>query len=244
MKAKVQERVCLIVLAAGKGVRFGAPLPKQFTHVDGVPLLTYAIQHVASPLSTVLSHLVVVVPSAHMVEAEGMVPAEFRSRSTVIAGGSTRTASLRSALDHVHKTPCAHEWIVVHDGVRPQVSSRDVAGMWRVCRKGAVDVLMLSQPVKEALLLKQKRGRVRGVHRDDFLVAQTPYFINAATASHMYQVLRKKRVHPSTDMSELCGSKRGVVISHYPASTANTKLTYAHDLLVVSDALRHKDTWV
>lgn len=238
------KKVCLIVLAAGSGTRFGSVVPKQFTCIDGVPLITYTIQHVAAPLASVLSRLVVVVPPAYVHEGASMVPEEFRSNSTVIAGGRSRTESLRYALAHIEREAYEYDWVVVHDGVRPHVSSRDILRMWNTCKKGTLDVLMLSQPVKEALLLKKNNGRVAGVNKDGFLVAQTPYFIAKDTVTHMFRVLNRKNVTASTDMSELCASKRGVRIGHHPATTANTKLTHAHDLLIVSDALRSRDAWI
>jgi 2-C-methyl-D-erythritol 4-phosphate cytidylyltransferase len=95
--------VWAIVVAAGSGSRFGAR--KQYRTVNGIRLLDWALRVPVDRCDGV----VLVVPRDQVEHPEPSVDA-------VVAGGATRSASVRSGLAAV---PDDAEVIVVHDGARP-----------------------------------------------------------------------------------------------------------------------------
>jgi 2-C-methyl-D-erythritol 4-phosphate cytidylyltransferase len=92
-----------IVVAAGSGTRFGER--KQYRTINGVRLLDWALRVPVDRCDGV----VLVVPRDQVDRPEPSVDA-------VVAGGATRSASVRSGLAAV---PDDAEVIVVHDGARP-----------------------------------------------------------------------------------------------------------------------------
>jgi 2-C-methyl-D-erythritol 4-phosphate cytidylyltransferase len=99
--------VWAVVVAAGSGSRFGGP--KQFTKVAGRPLVDWSV----AAARTVADGVVLVVP-VERVTGHGTHGADL-----LVAGGPTRTASVRAGLDVV---PLDAAVIVVHDGARPLAS--------------------------------------------------------------------------------------------------------------------------
>src|SRR5438045_2680957 len=95
--------VWAIVVAAGSGNRFGGP--KQFAELEGRRVVDWAL--VAS--RSVSDGVVLVVP-------KDRVDDEAPAADVVVAGGATRSESVRAGLAAV---PAGAEVVVVHDAARP-----------------------------------------------------------------------------------------------------------------------------
>jgi 2-C-methyl-D-erythritol 4-phosphate cytidylyltransferase/2-C-methyl-D-erythritol 2,4-cyclodiphosphate synthase len=102
--------VGLVLVAAGSGVRLGRGLPKAFVEIDGVPLLTRALDVVRelSPMEIVIAG-----PPAYLDDVRALV-AESGLTARVVAGGETRTDSVRNA---VAAMP-AVDIVLIHDVAR------------------------------------------------------------------------------------------------------------------------------
>ena len=108
-----------LVPAAGAGTRFGGPEPKQFQAAGGVPLLHRTLRALlACPR---VAGLAVAVP-ADRLDRQRVLPPELRAdpRVRLCAGGASRTASVRAALELL---PDDCGLVLVHDGARPRVAS-------------------------------------------------------------------------------------------------------------------------
>ena len=163
----MEARATAIVLGAGAGTRLGDGPPKAFREVGGEPILVRAV-HAAAAASCV-GGLVVTVPAGSEREAEAMlaaIPAPLK----VIAGGPTRQASVRAALEWV---PDGVPIVAVHDAARcavtPELFDRVIAAVADGA-DGAVPVVAVADTVKRV-----EDGRVVGtVDRDGLRFVQTP----------------------------------------------------------------------
>ena len=102
--------VGLVLVAAGSGVRLGRGIPKAFVEIDGVPLLTRALD-VIRELSP--EEIVIAGPPAHLDEVRALV-AESGLVARVVPGGETRTDSVRNA---VAQMPTV-DIVLIHDVAR------------------------------------------------------------------------------------------------------------------------------
>ena len=100
-KQRVGEKIWTIVVAAGSGTRFGSP--KQFSLINERRIVDWAVE-----TSRISSDGVVVV-----------LPTEQAQREGGVAGGATRSASVRCGLAAV---PSDATIICVHDAARPFAS--------------------------------------------------------------------------------------------------------------------------
>jgi len=151
----------IILVAAGRGSRVGAGTPKQWRPLGGRPLALHAFGALA-PLGRVIA---VVHP-----DDMGLAAAAFGGAATLVAGGATRTGSVRNALESLAGGGAGR--VLIHDAARPFVTAELAA---RVL--GALDRAAGAAPalaVTDALW-QGEGGRVaRAVPRAGLWRAQTP----------------------------------------------------------------------
>lgn len=204
--------VWAVVVAAGSGARFGAP--KQFADLGGRPVLERA----AAGAAAWAEGVVAVIP------AGSAGPPGLRDRladlirpaaARVVAGGSSRSESVRRGLDAV---PGGAEVVLVHDGARPLAS----AGLYRrvvaAVRAGA-DAAVPTVPVSDSL-----RRHGSAVDRAEFAAVQTPQGFRAAAlrAAHAAGA-------SATDDATLVEAAGGRVVE-VEGEPGNIKITTPADL--------------
>jgi 2-C-methyl-D-erythritol 4-phosphate cytidylyltransferase len=203
----VSLSVWAVVLAAGEGERFGAP--KQFQPLGGRRVVDWSL---ATARETCTGVVLVVAPSL-VAEAEAEADA-------VVAGGATRSASVRAGLAAV---PEGAEVVVVHDASRPLAST----DLWRAVIDAVVagsDGAVPAVPVTDTL--REVGGGT--VDRSRFLAVQTPQAFRG-------EVLRRahKGEGEATDdagLVETVGGRIAVVDGEHD----NVKITTPADLRLVA----------
>ena len=202
--------VWVVVVAAGDGRRFGGL--KQFAEIGGRPLVDWSVEAARS----VADGVVLVVP-ADVARAE---VSDTHGADVVIAGGATRTTSVRAGLDAV---PGDAEVIVVHDGARPLASAslfRSVVEAVIAGAAAAVPGVALADTVKRV----DDGAVVSTVDRNGLMTVQTPQAFRA-------EVLR--RAHDAggdaTDDAGLVEA-RGATVRVVPGDPRNVKVTTPDDL--------------
>lgn len=110
------RRTALIIVAAGRGVRMGAPLPKQYLPLEGRPILAHTVL-AAAALLTPGDQLILVIPPDDDERVRALLE-EFCSGVglMLVHGGATRGESVLHGLREV---PEEIELVAIHDGVRP-----------------------------------------------------------------------------------------------------------------------------
>ena len=155
--------VWTIVVAAGSGSRFGTP--KQFELLGESTVLEHSVVTALS----VSAGVVVVLPNANL-------GTELPDRCTVVAGGATRSESVRAGLA---KVPSDASIVCVHDAARP-LASRElftrVIEAVNAGADGAVPGLAVADTIKEV----NEVGEVqRTLPRQRLVAVQTPQAFSA-----------------------------------------------------------------
>src|SRR5437763_5377605 len=155
-----------LVVAAGRGTRLGAPLPKQYLPLGGVAVLRHSI-------ITLLSHpavnavRVIIHPDDHAHYAAATTGLDLLP---AVAGGAQRQDSVRNGLESLAGD--APERVLIHDGARPfldhGVIDRVLAGLDAL--QGSIAAL----PVRDTV--KRGEGTVVAatIDRSALWRAQTP----------------------------------------------------------------------
>jgi 2-C-methyl-D-erythritol 4-phosphate cytidylyltransferase len=159
-----------VVVAAGRGVRFGRS--KQLVEIAGRPLVAWSFALFEGMPE--LEDLVIATEAEH-VPAMASLAATYapRLRARVVRGGATRRESVFAALEAV---PERCDAALVHDGARPLVLAADVrAGMAEV-RPGRGSLLAV--PVIDTIkVVPRGSARVAAtLDRSELWAAQTPQF--------------------------------------------------------------------
>jgi len=146
-----------IVPAAGAGERLGADVPKAFAVLGGRPMVEWSLD----VLREVCDRVVVAVP------ADRTAPPDF------VAGGATRSESVKNALDAAPEASV----VVVHDAARPMVT----VDLVRRCLDAldGVDGVIAAVPVTDTVKEVEDGEVVRTPDRGRLWAAQTPQVFRA-----------------------------------------------------------------
>lgn len=206
-------KVWAIVVAAGRGDRFGEP--KQFCDLAGSRVVDRSVNAARSACDSV----VVVLPPD--------VAWDGARVAAAVAGGSTRSESVRAGLAVV---PDDCDVVVVHDAARPLASRSLFDAVIDAVRHGAdaaIPVIALADTIKRV----DGSRVVETVPRDSLVAAQTPQAFRAS-------VLRAAHVGgaDASDDAALVEA-RGNRVVVVPGDPANLKITTPTDLAVAAAAL-------
>lgn len=195
-----------VVVAAGRGDRFGAA--KQFLVLDGVRLVDRAV----AACGAVCDEVVVVLPAG--TEWDGPPVA------AAVAGGATRSASVRAGLDALRSDP---DVVVVHDAARPLASPALFRAVIAAVRDGA-DAAVPGVAVADTLKRVAGARVVETVDRDALVAVQTPQGFRPAAlrAAHAGAA-------DATDDAALVEAAGGTVVV-VPGEADNFKVTEPADL--------------
>jgi 2-C-methyl-D-erythritol 4-phosphate cytidylyltransferase len=191
-----------IVVAAGRGERFGGP--KAETVLAGRPLWQWARDALES---AGVGPIVVV----------GAFPGG-------IPGGRRRRDSVRAGLDAL---PAGTEHVLIHDAARPLASPGLVAAVVERLIQGDADAVVPGTAIRDTLK-RVEDGRVAGtVQRQGIVAAQTPqgFVLDVLVRAHAASGL------DATDDAELVERLGGKVVV-IEGEEANLKITFPTDLRI------------
>ena len=227
---------CAIILAAGRGERFGRKPGKLWTPVGGMPVLHWTLRAFHSHPE--IDHLVLVGQRAEIPRLRSL-SREFGKIAAVVQGGRERWESVRGALGAV---PAEDEWVLVHDAARPAVSAALIARVLRATREtgAAVPAVRLPDTVKWVDSAGVVRGTLPRERRQDgetwqLMAVQTPQ-------GFALEVLRDAYLR--YDFSQGTPTDDAMVVEPFhpvtvvPGDARNIKLTYAEDVAPLETILQ------
>lgn len=214
--------VAVIIVAAGRGTRAGAGLPKQWRDLAGQPVLAHTVEALAG-----FGRVIVVLHPDDM--ARGL--ALFGGTVTLIAGGDSRDQSVKNALEALDGTQISK--VLIHDGARPLVPRDLVERVLAALDHAPAAAPAL--PVTDALW-RGAEGQVTGTQdRTGLWRAQTPQGFRFA------EILAAHRAHPGGAADDVeVARAAGLAVDIVPGSEDNLKLTYPQDFARAEAILRSR----
>lgn len=148
------RRTALIIVAAGRGVRMGAPLPKQYLPLEGRPILAHTV-HAASALLTPGDQLILVIPPDDDERVRTLLEEYCPGVSlTLVHGGATRRESVLHGLREVSEEI---ELVAIHDGVRP-ILRREMWDRLLAAMEGAEAAIPVTHPTDSLRMITPDGG--------------------------------------------------------------------------------------
>ncbi|WP_209503759.1 MULTISPECIES: bifunctional 2-C-methyl-D-erythritol 4-phosphate cytidylyltransferase/2-C-methyl-D-erythritol 2,4-cyclodiphosphate synthase [unclassified Ruegeria] len=201
-----------IIVAAGRGLRAGGDVPKQWRSLAGRRVADWTIDRFRGQVA----HIVLVLS-----DEDTLAWGEFRNNDLILAtGGTDRAGSVRNglkALTHLEVTR-----VLIHDVARPCVSSRTIQDVLT-----ALDAHQAAAPglaVTDALWTGQD-GAVTGTQdRSNLFAAQTPQGFHYDTISAAHAA------HPGGAADDVeVARAAGVDVCIVPGDADNLKITHPED---------------
>ncbi len=206
-------RVAALLVAAGSGLRFGAPQPKQFALLGGKPVLRWAAEALA-PHVALLQPVGDPDPLAAALDGIETLP--------IVAGGATRQESVLAGLEAL--APHAPDIVLVHDAARPFIPPGTIEALLAALRDapGAIPAVPVADTLKRA-----SAGRIEAtVPRAGLFRAQTPQAFHFP----LLLAIHRSGAPGATDDAALL-EEAGHSVALVPGAEENIKLTYPEDLV-------------
>lgn len=212
-----------IIVAGGKGSRFGSDTPKQFLPLAGKPVLMHTIEKFAAYHDT---HIIVVLPAQFIDWWSDLCrDYDFTINHRVVTGGDSRYASVKNALDTI--TASDLDLVAIHDGVRPLASRQLISHAFAEAEKygSAIPAVAVTDSIRR--LTNDERISV-ALSRDTLRAVQTPQTFNLAEIKKAYS----KGFSPTYTDDASVYEDNGGTIHLIDGEVNNIKITHPNDLAI------------
>lgn len=218
--------VVALVPAAGRGIRMGGSVPKQFLSLGGEPLVVQSLRTLQA--APVVDQIVLAVPSADIEYCEKEIVSRhrFTKVACVVPGGAERQDSVRHALAQVHPET---EIVLIHDAVRPFVTQGMIEEVVAAARKEGAAIIAL--PMRDTVKQVRADGTIeRTVNRTPLWLAQTPQAFRRDWIEAAHKKAYDEGIRATDDafLMEWLGHSVAVV----EGSGENIKVTRPEDLVI------------
>lgn len=208
-----------LIVAAGRGIRLGGPLPKQYLPLAGRPLLRHSLETLAGH-PRIAAVRVVFNP-----EDRAHYEAATRGLDLLqpVAGGAARQDSVRLGLESLAADP--PDRVLIHDGARPFIDSATLDRVLVALDEadGAIPALAVSDTVKRG-----ENGRIiETVDRRNLWRAQTPQGFRFAAILAAHRAARGSELSDDAAVAE----RAGLTVRLVAGSEGNFKVTTSDDFL-------------
>ena len=208
-----------VIVAAGKGVRAGQDLPKQFAMWRGKPVLRHSVERLLEAGAT---RIVVAIPEGAGDMARDAAGED--ERIAFVTGGKTRQQSVAKALEALESQ--GPSVVLIHDAARPIVPRAVVERLIAALENhpGAIPVL----PVVDSLAVAENGAMAGSADRDTLRRVQTPqaFRFDAILAAH-----RAWHGEPTAGDDAQVLRAHGGTVALVDGDEALKKLTFAEDFM-------------
>lgn len=218
-----------LIVAGGKGTRFGSPLAKQFQTLGGKPVLLRTIEafYAYSPEIEVT----LVLPEDDF-ETWKRISQQYGFDKPLLLqeGGASRFQSVKRGLERL---PAAG-LVAIHDGVRPLVSTAIIKASFELAAIHQSAVACV--PLKESLRMQHHgnhEGQTVAVDRTHYRLVQTPQTFPLEVIRKAYSIAEESTLTDDASVAE----RAGYPIFLFEGSYKNIKITTPDDLIIAEALL-------
>lgn len=219
-----------VVPAAGRGLRVGGDLPKQFLPLNGSTVMQCTLDR----LCLLPAEAVIVPVAADDARAAAL---SYRDPSLLrfVTGGAERADSVLAGLEAIANQAEDTDWVLVHDVARPCVRIEDIEHLLSVIAEHPVGGLLANR-VRDTMKRGQGDEVAATVPRDDLWHALTPQVFR-------YGLLRRALLSARADGVTVTDEAQAVErLGERPllveGARDNLKITWPEDLGIAEAFLR------
>jgi 2-C-methyl-D-erythritol 4-phosphate cytidylyltransferase len=232
-----------LIIAGGVGARMGQDIPKQFLNVFDKPILVYTMEAFQRhPGIDAIE--VVCLEGWHEIVYAYARQFGISKLENIVPGGANGQDSIRNGLyDIALRHTDDSDIVLVHDAIRPMISSEIISDNIRTCRQYGNAITVV--PCTAAMLKTfDSLSSVEQVPRDNLKTTQTPqtFFVKDLIEAHKEALARgiTNSVASCTMYIEL-----GRKLYMSQGSEKNLKLTTTEDVEIFKALLNaKKDNWM
>lgn len=238
---KKNKNIALII-AGGKGDRMGQDIPKQFLNVYDKPVIVYTMKRFQDH-PEIDGIVVVCIDGWHEVVKSYAKQFGIAKLDSVVSGGNTGFESIINGTKEVERLYGGDALILVHDAIRPNLSSEIISENIRVCHEKGNAITCI--PCQEAMLYSKDRiSSDKVINRDELLRTQTPQTFYVKDLRKVQEEALAGGMKNTTASCTLM-IEMGYKVYKVDGSEKNVKLTTPEDVEIFKALIvSKKDEWM
>jgi 2-C-methyl-D-erythritol 4-phosphate cytidylyltransferase len=215
-----------IILGAGTGERMRG-IDKIMTTICGLPTILHSVN---AFLRTGIFETMTVVANTHNIsKLEHLMSSPEYHRVQVILGGIRRQDSVKNALATID----AIDYVVIHDGARPCVSSDLIGRAVKATQNSDAAIPVL--PVTDTIKIVREFKVVSNVDRSNLFSTQTPQVFKYSSIAKFHKILTDD-VTDDSSLVEISGGD----VSTFAGDPENIKITNPIDIEIAETILQRR----
>jgi 2-C-methyl-D-erythritol 4-phosphate cytidylyltransferase / 2-C-methyl-D-erythritol 2,4-cyclodiphosphate synthase len=216
-----------LIVAGGRGSRFGGPLPKQYALFEGQPVLrrTLAVFRATPGIDRIQ---VVIGPGDDAHYAAAIAGFDL---PPPVEGGASRQHSVLNGLEALAAEP--PDLVAIHDAARPFVRPADIAACLKILSTPSVDGAVLGVPLGDTLKRVDDGGAVsETLPRARLWRAQTPQVFRFPALLAAHRAAASLGADDATALTDdaAVAERAGLRVVMVAGHDDNRKITTAQDL--------------
>ncbi|MBI4296572.1 MAG: 2-C-methyl-D-erythritol 4-phosphate cytidylyltransferase [Chloroflexi bacterium] len=221
------EKTGAIIVAAGFGQRMEG-IDKIKAYLGGEPVLARVVDIFQD--CSAIDRIVVVVRPENIEFAQRLKRERAWSKVTdIVPGGEKRRDSVAAGLSRLERC----DWIIVHDGARPLVTTELIEQGLAAARETGAAIAAI--PITDTIKLGKDNVVERTLPRHDLWAVQTPQVFRFDIIESAYRKVRGD----ATDDAALV-EQMDYPVKIYLGSYDNIKITISHDLVLAEILLQER----
>ncbi|MDD3570942.1 MAG: 2-C-methyl-D-erythritol 4-phosphate cytidylyltransferase [Lachnospiraceae bacterium] len=219
----MQKKCGAVIVAAGSGKRMGGNISKQFLSIGEKPIIVHTVGKFEKVRE--IDEIIVVTSLLYMKYVQDLKKEFGWKKVTIVEGGKERYNSVLNGLYALSKDT---ETVLIHDGVRPFVTEKNILDV--IEKTQQTGACILAVPVKDTIKAVDENGIVRGTpDRNTLWSVQTPQGFKFDLLKKAYESVENfEAVTDDAMVMEKAGYSVAVVMGSYQ----NIKITTPEDLTI------------
>lgn len=219
-----------IILASGKGERFGSDLPKQFALLNGKTLLENSVEIFEQNEN--VDEIIVVITPEYKKKSQEMLK-KYKKVNKIIEGGLTRKESSAIGISSIEENEAN---VLIHDCARPLLSQNVLNEcIYSLNKYDAVAVACESTDT----IIETEGDFIKSIpQRSSVMNIQTPQCFKLSLINKAHQLSKN-----DSNFTDDCG----LVVRHalskvyiVKGESDNIKITYPKDLFIAEKIIQNK----
>jgi len=213
-----------IIVAAGRGVRVGGDIPKQYLPLQGTPVLAHTVKKFA--WIDIFREIVIVIPTNYLdyTREKIWLPQFSQAHIKLVEGALQRQESVYRGLKSLDEK-C--QLVCVHDGVRPLVSRREIIETVKAGEENHAATLVA--PLKDTLKeVDHDKNVLNTLPRENYRLTLTPQCFSRNVLEIAHEYAREEGIIATDDASLV--EATGNIVKTVEGSHYNLKITTSEDL--------------
>ncbi|MCP4298141.1 MAG: 2-C-methyl-D-erythritol 4-phosphate cytidylyltransferase [Proteobacteria bacterium] len=220
-----QNKIDVVVLAAGKGDRMQAGENKIFLPLKGIPIIYRTLSRLDSISAVDSVYLVIRLQEKDEVNRIINTFGSLKKPLKVVIGGKERCDSVMNGLMAITEEK-SEGWVMVHDGARPFITEKLILRLLESASENGVVVPAL--PIHETVRKSDRNKKTQSLERKGLYTMQTPQLFHVSAIDRVF-IKTKGHVPEPTDEASFFEFK-GEAVEFVGGERWNLKITQQEDL--------------